>query len=59
MADGQKKPGASWIVLLVMGVMLNVMGIALVSLGWPRFVLMAAGLGLLLAAVLQAQARRR
>ncbi len=37
---------------MVLGVMLNTLGIAFTSLGWPRYLLMVVGLLFLLTAVL-------
>lgn len=53
-----EKQNANWLVFLVVGMLLNTLGIVLPSLGWPRYLLMVCGLGLLLTAVLQLQAGR-
>ncbi|HEX2187454.1 MAG TPA: hypothetical protein VHG51_01090 [Longimicrobiaceae bacterium] len=50
----QKSQGPTWVVFLVVGMMLNTLGIVLSGIGWFRYVLMALGLALLLTAVLLA-----
>lgn len=53
-----EKQNGSWVMFLVVGMFLNTLGIALPSLGWPRYLLMTCGLALLLMAVLRLQAGR-
>lgn len=47
-----RKKSAVWVPLMVVGMMLNTLGIALTDIGAFRFVLMGVGLALLLASVL-------
>ncbi|HEX7243655.1 MAG TPA: hypothetical protein VF263_25435 [Longimicrobiaceae bacterium] len=46
--------GSVWVVFLVLGMTFNTLGITLRSLGWARYVMMGAGLALLLTAVVLA-----
>jgi hypothetical protein len=51
-SDASQKDVAGWIALLVVGISLNTVGIALSRAGAIRFVLMGAGLLLLLVALI-------
>lgn len=55
----ENEQGGTWVVFLVVGLMLNTVGIALPGIGWLRFVLMALGLAFLLTAVVAAMRAAR
>ena len=56
MADRKSQEVARWMPLLVVGISLNTIGIVLRSLGPARFLMMGAGLVLLLISVLKLMA---
>ncbi len=49
----QQQAGKALLPFLIFGIMLNTIGIALPGIGWLRFVLMFAGLGLILFTMLR------
>ena len=51
MSDKSSGGGSTWVVFLVLGMTLNTLGITFRTLGWARYVMMGAGLALLLTAV--------
>ena len=53
MSDSPRNEAARWMPLLVVGMSLNTLGITLTSLGRARFVLMGAGIVLMLLTVVK------
>jgi hypothetical protein len=59
MSANSNQRAAAYLPLLTVGICLNTIGIALPSLGWARYVLMGAGVAILLMCVVKMAAARK